>query len=62
MIKEYNIEIVKQKCTELQEAASHLFEHEIPDWLRHRLTRIIDEAGALASILADDTSSGHGRD
>ena len=62
MTKEYDTELVKQRCQELQKSASDLCEHDIPDWLRQRLTHIIDEARALDSVLSDETSSGHGRD
>ena len=62
MTKEFDIEVLKQKCIELQKAANDLFAHDLPEWLRHRLTHIIDEARSLESILSDSTSSGHGRD
>ena len=62
MTKEYDSELVKQRCQELQKAASDLCEHDIPDWLRSRLAHIIDEARSLDIVLSDETSSGHGRD
>ena len=62
MTKEFDTELVKLKCQELQKAASDLCGHDIPDWLKGRLTHIIDEARALDSVLSDETSSGHGRD
>lgn len=62
MLKEFDTEVVKQKCIELQKAANDLCAHDIPQWLKDRLTHIIDEARSLDSVLSDETSSGHGRD
>ena len=43
----YDIEILRQKCRELCAAASAIFAHDPPDWLRHRLVSIAGEAHAL---------------
>ena len=49
----YDIEIVRQKCRELCAAASAIFAHDPPDWLRHRLTTIMGEAHALDYTLGE---------
>ena len=63
MVFEFDKELLKLRCKDIQEAASNLFAHpETQPWLSERLSRIIDEARCLELLLEDDTSSGHGRD
>ena len=59
MTKEYDIEMMRLKCAELKEAAERLSRHELPEWLKDRLAKIVGEAATLECALEGGIDDEH---